>query len=123
MSVSDLDWDPGFGFKSGIESGFESVSETGSGSEINFKPDPDLNPDPKLLFRIRNTRLFLLGHLGHIILPLPVVNPMFYINIQRLLKVTCIHCHRWGMPCPSSLGIVLGFGTGTVLFLLNMVRF
>jgi hypothetical protein len=62
--------------------------------------------------------LLVLGHLGHIILPLPVVNPMFYINIQRLLKVTCIHCHRWEMPCPSSLGIVLGFGTGTVLFLL-----
>jgi hypothetical protein len=44
---------------------------------------------------------------------------MFYINIQRLLKVTCIHCHRWEMPCPYNLVIVFR----TVLFLLNMVRF
>ncbi len=39
--VSDLDLDPGFG------------SETGS--ETNFRPDPDPKQDPKLLFRIRNT--------------------------------------------------------------------
>jgi hypothetical protein len=39
--VSDLAPNPGFG------SGFES------GSETNFRPDPD----PKLFFRIRNTEL------------------------------------------------------------------
>jgi hypothetical protein len=26
-----------------------------SGSEINFRPDPDMKPDPKLLIRIRDT--------------------------------------------------------------------
>lgn len=38
------------------------------------------------------------GHLGHIKLPLPVTNPMFYLIIQRLLRITCIHCHRLKMP-------------------------
>ncbi len=47
--VSDLDQGPGFG------SGFESGSEIGSGSETNFRPDPDPKLDQNLLFRIRNT--------------------------------------------------------------------
>jgi hypothetical protein len=83
----------------------------------------EVSNSPKKLNISIVIHLFLLGHLGHIILPLPVVNPMFYINIQRLLKVTCIHCHRWEITFPSSLGIVLRFGTGTVLFLLNLLRF
>ena len=37
------------------------------------------------------------GHLGHIELPLPVVNSLFYSVILRLLKITCIHCHRFKM--------------------------
>jgi hypothetical protein len=49
--VSDPDPDPGFG------PGFESGSEIGSGSETNFRPDPDPKQDPILLFRIRNTGL------------------------------------------------------------------
>ena len=38
------------------------------------------------------------GHLGHINLPLPVVNSLFYNVILRLLKITCLHCHRFKMP-------------------------
>ena len=38
------------------------------------------------------------GHIGHIELPLPVVNSLFYSTVQRLLKVTCLHCHRFKMP-------------------------
>ncbi len=35
------------------------------------------------------------GHLGHIELPLPVCNPLFYNTILRLLKMTCLTCHRF----------------------------
>ena len=35
------------------------------------------------------------GHLGHIKLPLPVCNPLFYNTILRLLKMSCITCHRF----------------------------
>ena len=38
------------------------------------------------------------GHLGHIELPLPVVNSLFYNIILRLLKITCVHCHQFKMP-------------------------
>jgi len=37
------------------------------------------------------------GHLGHIELPMPVVNSLFYTTILRLLKITCIHCHKFKM--------------------------
>ena len=35
------------------------------------------------------------GHIGHIELPLPVCNPLFYSTILRLLKMTCLQCHRF----------------------------
>ena len=35
------------------------------------------------------------GHIGHIELPLPVCNPLFYGIILQLLKLSCIHCHRF----------------------------
>ena len=35
------------------------------------------------------------GHLGHIKLPLPVCNPLFYNTILRLLKMSCVTCHRF----------------------------
>ena len=38
------------------------------------------------------------GHIGHIELPLPVINSLFYQTIHRMLKVTCIYCHRFRMP-------------------------
>ena len=38
------------------------------------------------------------GHIGHIDLPLPVVNSLFYSVILRMLKITCLHCHRFKMP-------------------------
>lgn len=34
------------------------------------------------------------GHIGHIELPLPVVNPLFYNIIRSLLKITCVTCFR-----------------------------
>ena len=38
------------------------------------------------------------GHIGHIELPLPVCNPLFYGTILQLLKLSCIHCHRFRVP-------------------------
>merc|ERR1719187_1163315 len=38
------------------------------------------------------------GHIGHIVLPMPVVNSLFYNTIHRLLKITCLHCHKFKMP-------------------------
>ena len=38
------------------------------------------------------------GHIGHIELPMPVINSLFYQTIHRMLKVTCIYCHRFRMP-------------------------
>ena len=39
--------------------------------------------------------LLISGHIGHIELPLPVCNPLFYGIILQLLKLSCIHCHRF----------------------------
>ena len=33
--------------------------------------------------------------LGHITLPLPVCNPLFYNTILRLLKMSCVTCHHF----------------------------
>nr|CAD7431182.1 unnamed protein product [Timema monikensis] len=38
------------------------------------------------------------GHMGHIELPLPVVNPMFYRHIYILLKLSCLNCHIMQIP-------------------------
>ena len=38
------------------------------------------------------------GHIGHIELPLPVINSLFYQTLHRMLKVTCIYCHKFRMP-------------------------
>jgi len=52
--VFDPDSDSNPGFEYGFDSGFESGFESGrTGSETYSRPDPD----PKFLFRIRNTDL------------------------------------------------------------------
>ena len=38
------------------------------------------------------------GHIGHIELPMPVINSLFYSTILRMLKITCLHCHKFKMP-------------------------
>ena len=38
------------------------------------------------------------GHIGHIELPLPVCNPLFYSTILRLLKMSCMTCHQFRVP-------------------------
>ncbi|XP_022089266.1 DNA-directed RNA polymerase I subunit RPA1-like [Acanthaster planci] len=42
------------------------------------------------------------GHMGHISLPLPVFNPLFFRLVFQLLRATCLKCHtlqppRWTM--------------------------
>ena len=38
------------------------------------------------------------GHVGHIELPLPVCSPLFYSTILRLLKMSCMACHKFRVP-------------------------
>ena len=33
--------------------------------------------------------------IGHISLPLPVCNPLFYNTILKLLKMSCVTCHHF----------------------------
>ncbi len=35
------------------------------------------------------------GHVGHVDLPMPVCNPLFYGTILQLLKISCVRCHRF----------------------------
>lgn len=36
-----------------------------------------------------------LGHVGHIELPMPVYNPMFFAHMFQFLRAACLHCHRF----------------------------
>ena len=38
---------------------------------------------------------FDVSFLGRIELPLPVCNPLFYNTILKLLKMSCVTCHRF----------------------------
>ncbi|XP_059079806.1 DNA-directed RNA polymerase I subunit RPA1-like [Tigriopus californicus] len=37
------------------------------------------------------------GHIGHIELPLPVCNPLFYSTILQTLKLSCVACHKFSV--------------------------
>ncbi|KAF9955063.1 hypothetical protein BGZ65_003616, partial [Modicella reniformis] len=37
------------------------------------------------------------GHFGHIELPCPVYNPMFFPQMYQVLRSTCMHCHHFRM--------------------------
>uniref|UniRef100_UPI00358E2EE4 DNA-directed RNA polymerase I subunit RPA1 n=1 Tax=Myxine glutinosa TaxID=7769 RepID=UPI00358E2EE4 len=45
------------------------------------------------------------GHPGHIELPLPVYNPLFFNNLYKLLRGSCLSCHR--LTCPPSQLVLL----------------
>ncbi|XP_074641048.1 DNA-directed RNA polymerase I subunit RPA1-like [Tubulanus polymorphus] len=34
------------------------------------------------------------GHMGHITLPLPIYNPIFFQKVYQIMKGTCFYCHR-----------------------------
>ncbi|CAN6630045.1 DNA-directed RNA polymerase I subunit Rpa190p [Trichomonascus vanleenenianus] len=38
---------------------------------------------------------FCPGHMGHIELPIPVYNPMFFSQLYVLLRSSCLYCHRF----------------------------
>ncbi|XP_073968760.1 RNA polymerase I subunit RpI1 isoform X2 [Rhodnius prolixus] len=38
------------------------------------------------------------GHLGHIELPLPVINPLYHKSVGNLLKISCLNCHKILIP-------------------------
>lgn len=59
--------------------------------------DPALGPIEKrgLLCRTCNkSSLNCPGHMGHIELPLPVVNPLFHKIVFNILRLTCLKCFR-----------------------------
>ncbi|KAI8343954.1 hypothetical protein BC941DRAFT_491756 [Chlamydoabsidia padenii] len=37
------------------------------------------------------------GHFGHIDLPIPAYNPMFFDNLYAVLRAHCLHCHHFRM--------------------------
>lgn len=37
------------------------------------------------------------GHFGHIDLPIPAYNPMFFDNLYAVLRAHCVHCHHFRM--------------------------
>lgn len=38
---------------------------------------------------------YCMGHIGHIDLPIPVYNPMFFSHMYVLLRSACLYCHRF----------------------------
>ncbi|KAI5756409.1 hypothetical protein M8J77_024881 [Diaphorina citri] len=43
------------------------------------------------------------GHIGHIELPVPVINTLFFRDVQLLLKLSCFLCHKINIPATSQL--------------------
>ncbi|KAI5119511.1 hypothetical protein M0805_002447 [Coniferiporia weirii] len=65
--------------------------------------DPSLGPSDKqdLCATCRLTYFTCPGHYGHIELPTPVFHPLFMVNMYKLLKGTCLYCHRFKMSRPQ----------------------
>ncbi|KAL1129002.1 hypothetical protein AAG570_013534 [Ranatra chinensis] len=47
------------------------------------------------------------GHMGHIEIPLPVVNPLFASTVNTILKLSCLNCFRVLLP-PQAKSILSG---------------
>lgn len=43
------------------------------------------------------------GHMGHIELPVPIFNTLFFRDVQLLLKLSCFLCHKVNIPSTSQL--------------------
>lgn len=46
------------------------------------------------------------GHLGHVKLPLPVFNPVYFRDLHKLLRGSCTSCHRLLSP-PAASQLIL----------------
>ena len=46
------------------------------------------------------------GHLGHVTLPLPVFNPVYFRDLHKLLRGSCTSCHRLLSP-PAASQLIL----------------
>ncbi|KAI8391772.1 uncharacterized protein BYT42DRAFT_642179 [Radiomyces spectabilis] len=46
------------------------------------------------------------GHFGHIELPIPAYNPLFFDNLYAILRAQCIYCHRFRMNRPQMKKVV-----------------
>ena len=47
------------------------------------------------------------GHMGHIVLPLPVYHPIFFTVLYQLLRASCWVCHRL-LATPTKLALLKG---------------
>ncbi|KZT13040.1 beta and beta-prime subunits of DNA dependent RNA-polymerase [Laetiporus sulphureus 93-53] len=65
--------------------------------------DPALGPSNKqdICATCRLTYFTCPGHFGHIELPAPVFHPLFMANMYRLLRGTCMFCHRFKLDRKS----------------------
>ncbi|XP_072173334.1 DNA-directed RNA polymerase I subunit RPA1-like [Diadema setosum] len=62
--------------------------------------DPHLGPSDRdeLCGTCSLRQLHCPGHMGHVTLPLPVFNPLFFPLVQQLLRGSCLKCHHLMAP-------------------------
>ncbi|XP_060077390.1 DNA-directed RNA polymerase I subunit RPA1-like [Ylistrum balloti] len=46
------------------------------------------------------------GHMGHIVLPLPVYNPVYFSTLYQILRGSCFSCHRLAVSTLSTIAFV-----------------
>jgi DNA-directed RNA polymerase beta' subunit len=49
------------------------------------------------------------GHFGRLELPFPVINPVCYETVQKLLRVCCFQCHRFRLKDEARANMLLDF--------------
>eukprot|EP00850_Spirogloea_muscicola_P015142 SM000113S24098 [mRNA] locus=s113:326320:337241:- [translate_table: standard] len=101
----------GFGFYSDGE--VRAISAKRVTSAVMFdhllRPAPDGLYDPAMgpldhhatCATCRQSYVHCPGHFGHIELALPVYNPLVFPVLLKLLRATCLACHRFKMPKPQ----------------------
>ena len=77
---------------------FNALFHPAAGGLYDLRMGPSTDRDNLMCATCMLTAEHCPGHIGHIELPLPVCNPMFYATILQLLKLSCIHCHRFRVP-------------------------
>ena len=71
--------------------------------------DPALGPTDKqdVCGTCRLNYVHCPGHMGHILLPLPVYHPIFFTTLYQLLRASCWVCHRL-LATPTKLALLRG---------------
>ena len=77
---------------------FNALLHPAAGGLYDLRMGPSTDRDSLMCATCMLTAEHCPGHIGHIELPLPVCNPLFYQTILQLLRLTCVHCHRFRVP-------------------------